>query len=120
MNSSIHPIQLSALSLAKSNMCKSSLLSIVTNEWELTDRHMDELSLSHYFIKIWEGSHLRSSLQDGTLHDIESNVSYAVIYRGCTPAIAFKSYRVIISFRATNVGCFALVQPYNIDSKGAI
>jgi len=109
----LHDKIITALSLAKAGKDKTALLSIVTNEWELTDEHMTELDLTAYFIKVWEGPYFKQQIKEGTIYDIESDDKYAVIYRGCTPSNAFKAHRLILSFRSTNVGNFVLVQKMN-------
>lgn len=109
MTQSIHNGYVSALTVAKHGKDKAALLSILTNVWELTQEQMDDIGLLEYYLRKWSGQYLRDSIHQGTLTD-DTN-TYAVIYRNCTPAIAFNSSQVRVSFRASRIGCFAIVQP---------
>lgn len=102
---------MSALRAAKIGICRSDLLAIATNEWDLSHAHKLLLDIRNYFTKQWMGSYLRAQIAEGCIVDIQSNQSYAVIYRNCTPSEAFRAYQVTLSFRSTNVGCFVLIQP---------
>lgn len=100
---------LSALHIACTGANKAELLTKLTNNWELTDVEREELYVSSYYIKCWEGSYLRNRIHDGLI--VEDNISYCVIYRSCTPANIFKAITVKLSFRASALGNFVLIQP---------
>jgi len=107
----------SALDCAKSGLDRSKLLSYATNSWSLGLIARDTLKITSYFTRRWHGNHLRAIINEGTIHDVESDKLYAVIYRNCTPSQAFNATDVMISFRATCVGNFALVSPSLKDTE---
>lgn len=114
-NSSAH----TALTLAKQGISKQTALAILLNEWELTPEIQLYYGVHTYFIHQWQGKYLRKEVKEGII--TLNGITYAVVYRGCSPTVAFKAAQVKCSFRASSsIGNFVLVQPtdnapYKID-----
>ncbi len=106
----------SALTVAKEGNNKAAQLQLLTNSWELTQEQKDVLGITSYFILQWEGKYVKDSICDGIIyypenveHDVD--IPYCVIYRSCSPANVFKNPQVRLSFRASPIGNFVLIQP---------
>jgi len=100
---------ISALTLAKQGLSKSKVLSMLTNEWDLTTSQQKLLDIHEYYVRRWEASYIRNIIRDGLI--THETVTYAVIYRSCTPASLRLAAEVKCSFRASGNGNFVLIQP---------
>ena len=98
-----------SFTLAKRGYTKSSALALLTGEWNLTTRQQELLDIHQYYVRKWETSWVRNTIRDGLL--THEGISYAVIYRSCTPASLRGTVEVKCSFRASGNGNFVLVQP---------
>lgn len=107
---------MSALELAKSGENKNKLLALLTNSWELLSCDKLKLGITNYYLLQWSGQYLKDNIHDGLL--VDDDITYCVIYRGCTPSQAFKSPQVRVSFRASSVGNVAIIQPTHRAAYG--
>ncbi len=111
----------SALTVAKEGNSKAAQLQLLTNSWELTQEQKDMLGITSYFILQWEGKYVKDNICDGIIYYPDNSYSrllqpvedipYCVIYRSCSPANVFKNPQVRLSFRASPIGNFVLIQP---------
>lgn len=100
---------ITALELAKKGFSKSAALALLTNEWDLTTTQQSMLDIHEYYVRRWEAKYVRSLIREGML--THEAVTYAVIYRSCTPASLRHVTEVKCSFRASGNGNFVLIQP---------
>ena len=101
------------LALAQRGLNKNKLLHILTTQWELSTEDRDNTNITNYFLLYWETKYFKDSLKDGCIFDSEDN-NYCVIWYGCKPHQIATSYEVIISFRRSSLGNFALVAPVTV------
>ena len=99
----------SVLKLAKAGTSRSILLSALTSSWELDDAMLARCEVTMYRRAKMQIGAFKNLLKDGTISFLEE--PYCVIYRSCTPASLRNYKEVQISYRASPLGNFALVQP---------
>lgn len=109
------PVQ-TALDLAISTepRSKTQLLSLLTGCWNLRQPiNMDYIGtvLTSYYLQHISGSQLRNRVYNGMVRSVADNLDYAIIYHRCYPQECFESDQCRVSFRASSIGNFALVQP---------
>jgi hypothetical protein len=98
-----------ALELAKSGLSKSKVLAILTNDWNINYTLHRPLDIHEYYVRRWESSYVRELIRDGMI--THEAVTYAVIYRSCTPSSMKHHLEMKCSFRASGNGNFVLIQP---------
>jgi len=98
-----------ALQLAKEGIGKQELLSVLTNTWEISPYLQKRLGIGNYFLRKWDADFVREEIQDGTIYYMDT--PYCVIYRSCSPGTLKNHLELRISFRESDIGNFAIIQP---------
>lgn len=93
MPNTIEPVSIS--SYKKYGITRQNLNYLMTHFHTFPHEFKD--CLSKYYLLYWSGSHFQSQLHEGKLtHD---NITYDVIYLGCTPENIKFALQIKVSFR---------------------
>lgn len=99
----------SALQLAKEGVSKQQMLSLLTNSWELSAAELLAYGITGYHLRRLDSQWLKDNIKEGSFtYDL---ITYCAIYRSCNPATMTRYKNIRVSFRESDVGNFALLQP---------